>query len=325
MSVKVRRAPSPAGDAEPSEFLFNCPLCGKANGRANRRRGADGRTQWYVDCWTAECPSSTYLRNVAETVGAPGGSSIKDDPPRWLAEYATRRRSTPRPRATVPSLASVEGWHAALLAEPAALAYLERERGITQDLIARVRLGYSTSAGFGPWRHVPAFTVPLVRKSGEVATVRKRFWPEVPTDERGRPVKYAGLSGHGARLYPSLPMVRAKDLAVLVAGEFDALAGRAYRLPTVSTTCGASLPRSLAKRFNRRPVAVVYDVGEEAAANATVRRLREAGASEAWRVDLSALGLGRGEDLTDFLVKRGRSAGELRQAIATARGSYGGQ
>lgn len=126
-------------------------------------------------------------------------------------------------------------------------------------------------------------------------------------------------------LYPAL---HAERKVVLCAGMFDALAlGQELRAAgrpgtaVVTPTTGTSIRRDLLAGFAGREVAVVYDLGEEDAAERNTRRLRDAGA-EAWAVTLPLPN--RGDDLNDWFVKYGRTADDLRALIRDARTKRGG-
>ncbi|MFY9265628.1 MAG: hypothetical protein WAO61_09420 [Solirubrobacterales bacterium] len=229
-----------------------------------------------------------------------------------------RRRKEPEP---VPTIRDVHGWRQCLLDNPSLIDYLEQERGLTPKVIGRYRIGFARAGRFSTrsFEKFGAFTLPVFTWEGEVVTVRRRFYREIPKDENCRPTKYAGLAGHPATLFPSEPDI---GPVMLVAGEFDALCGRSNGLPTTSTTCGASLPAELASRFRGRSVAVVFDASEDEqrSADRVVERLLIGGA-DAWRVDLRDRGLRDGEDVTDWFVKYGRSARELRRLANVSRAS----
>jgi hypothetical protein len=296
-------------------------LCDGGNADATFKENRDGDWVWFVSCKTARCEAlnGDYLGLLAKQINAPNGWALKEDPLRWLDTAGLLNGQTGRrggsDREDPPSIAHVEGWHAHLLTHRRALAYLTG-RGLSHQTIDRLKIGYARPGEQPePWRQYAAFTLPMLRR-GEVVAFFKRFWPELPDNQRGKPVKYVGLGGQPHRLYPALP--RRAD-PILCAGFLDAPLGRQHGLPTVASTSGASLPTELVRRFEGRRVAVVYDVGEEEAAAKTVEHLRHAGAREAWTVDLARAGLEDGEDLTDWFRTYGRTAGELRELVDRAR------
>jgi hypothetical protein len=237
-----------------------------------------------------------YLRALAAAVGAPGGRALKQKPLRYLREWLDgsepdRRRRGPAP---LPSHAYIDGWHSRLMASKEPLNYL-LGRGLAGRTIERYRLGYD-----GTDLILPVYT------GGELVNLRRR-----------RPVDGArprGLRGRGAQLYPNVPH---RGLLLMVAGEFDALVGRQHGVRTITTTCGARLPDYLVSLLAGRSVAVAYDVGEEAAARQTVRKLRSA-ASDAWVVRLGPLGLPDKGDLNDHYL-RGGTTRDLLALVARER------
>ena len=276
--------------------------------------------RYLIGCWSCDADGLSggdWLRAVAEAVGAPGGGALLDDPERWLAPYinGTSRRGRP---AELPSLALVAGWRQALQSDKPALRYLRWDRRLNIRAIRACKLGYGQAPG--PYRVWPAFTLPVFVAPDELINVRKRFWPKQPLGADGGPIKYVGLRDRGSHLYPSLPPacpnLRGLD-ALLVAGEFDAIVARQRRLPAVSSTCGAKLPNALVQTLvgAARRIAVLFDVGEEQAAEQAVVKLRDAGAS-AWTVDLPMKH--KGADLSDWFAAGG-SRDELLGMIQCAR------
>ncbi|MFY9488063.1 MAG: hypothetical protein WAP35_05125 [Solirubrobacterales bacterium] len=199
------------------------------------------------------------------------------------------------------------------------MQYLKDERGISEEVVRQYRIGFARGGDSPrPYPDHAAFVIPVFSEHGETVTIRRRFYLRVPKEDAGsRLVKVVGLPGHKAALFPGEPDI---GPVILVAGEFDALCGRSNGLPTISTTCGASLPAELASRFRYRPVAVMFDAqeSEQEAADRVVDRLKIAGA-DAWRVDLRDRGMRDGEDLTDWFVKYGRSERQLRNLIRASR------
>jgi DNA primase len=248
------------------------------------------------------------LRAIAEWVGAPSASALKTDPRPWLAqvaEFTTQREGDPEPLPSTPG--DIEGWQSRLLSQdaPEALEYLTRERGLTVETIAKYHLGWDGDE--------QTLTLPVYDSAGELVNVRRRrLGPGEP---------FRGLRGRGSQLYPDLPPDDEDGVArgaLLVAGEFDALAARQHGAGyVVTTTCGASLPDHLAAELAGRSVAVAYDVGEDAAAARTVAKLCLFGCAS-WVVRLELLGLPPGGDLNDYFRNRG-TARELANLIRRER------
>ncbi len=257
---------------------------------------------------------------LAEAVDCPSAYDLILRADYWLKDRAIAEPLRRLEPSSIPKLAEIREWHEALFEFPKLVTYLKSERGISRRTIERNLIGFVRGGQAPrPYPERNAFTIPVFDAAGEVLTVRRRFLGALPEDEDGRAVKAASLFGHPVALYPDLP---SDGPLMLVAGEFDALAGRTHGLPTVTTTSGASLPDRLISGFHGRVVAVMYDAqeSEQAIATKVVERLRSGGA-DAWRVDLRDAGMDGGEDLADWLVSRGRSASELRKLANRARGT----
>lgn len=218
----------------------------------------------------------------------------------WVAyncEGASGGRSwhprTDLPPAPLPTQQALRDAQRALWRHARRRGYLTRTRGLTRAYIRRYELGY-----FGGW------VMPVRAESGELLTVVTHC----PWLESGHG-RYKVPDGSRAALYPTVPRGEA---VVLVAGMFDALIGRQFGLPTVTTTCGALVPPELVEPFRDKRVAVVFDAGEQREAESVVGRLP----CEAWAVDLP---LPEGGDVSDWFVKYGRSRAELLQLIIEAR------
>lgn len=104
---------------------------------------------------------------------------------------------------------------------------------------------------------------------------------------------------------------------MLCEGEFDCLLARQHGFPgPITGTAGVgTFKPEWDWAIQGRTVAVAYDAGKFSEAQARARDLLQRGATRAWAVDLAAAGLGDGEDLTDWFVRYGRGAPELRGLI----------
>ncbi|HKS95912.1 MAG TPA: hypothetical protein VJV74_07225 [Terriglobia bacterium] len=273
---------------------YLCPHCGHHTlefTRAPHRDGSGLTTK--IHCWA--CGGG--LDTVHAASGIPRWRLLNWPPPDELGPQVRSEPQTVLPRINL-SIGAVYG-HAAVLwtqEHEHALMWL-LARGLSEGMIRKAKLGYDQTAN--------AITIP-VWDDGKLANLRRRLLSGQP--------KIAGLPGHGSQLYPHVPK---NGDPILVAGEFDALIGRQHGLPTVSTTCGACLPEHLVPQLAGRSVAVMYDVGEELAAQKTVQRLLAAGGT-AWRVRLSLLGLPEKADLNDALLT-GIGAEDVRTLVAEER------
>lgn len=263
---------------EKRRFVCPVPECGHGTLEFKRAAHRDGGgLTVLIRCWNCH----GRLNEISEATGISKTRLLTWPPPEELGPEVKRYRSTGSGDiAAPPSLGTVGGFHSALLSNPEALAYLET-RGLTGETIERYELGYDRDSN--------AIVVPVWDEKGELDNLRRRF-----LNPKANP-KILGLAGRLSQLYPDVP---SGDL-LLVAGEFDALVGRQMGLPTVTTTCGSTLPAHLADRLAERLVYVIYDVGEDLAAESTAEELRALG-SEAVVVHLALLGLPEKGDLNDF-------------------------
>ncbi|HTX31735.1 MAG TPA: toprim domain-containing protein [Solirubrobacteraceae bacterium] len=294
---------------------MDCPVCGEASHLVvTRKPDHDGEPTWFLHCYSASCQAlgKAFLAELASAVGAPHGSWIKEDPLRWLdRDSAVSSHARPRRRGDEGwiSFAQVRGWHDQLMDSWSPLDYLRKDRGLTVETIAAHLIGFDSQA----------FTFPVFadREHGLIRNVKRRYWPEPwKLDRNGKPVWKRGLA-RSASLYPDLPNGRAW---LLCEGELDALLARQHGFPAVTSTTGTSWSADWNVLARGRRIAVVYDAGEASMKIAKRRaaQLRADGAADAWAVRLP---LADGEDLTDWLVRHGRSAAGLRRLIRGARRS----
>jgi hypothetical protein len=108
-------------------------------------------------------------------------------------------------------------------------------------------------------------------------------WKGTDVDRPKRLLNRRAHTGH-LPLYPSVPR---GDLWMLVAGTWDVHSARQAGVPeAVTGLLGCQWNDAWNDHVAGKRVAVVYDVGELEAAHVTVQRLENAGAAEAWVVDL---------------------------------------
>lgn len=276
---------------ERRDVYLVCPDCKTDNLCVTRKPHRDsGILQNFYFCFGC----SGGLNEVSEASGIPRSRLIGEWPlpPELGPAVRSGRSAGRRGAAAPPSQAQVDGHHSALLASPEALAYLKEKRGLTVETIERYELGYDVDSN--------AIVIPVWDENGELDNLRRRF-----LDPRAKP-KIIGRA-RPSQLYPDVP---ATGGLLLVAGEFDALIGRQLGLPSVTTTCGTTLPAHLAPRLAGRIVFVMYDVGESLAAKRTTETLRALG-SQAAVVHLALLGLPNKGDLNDF-YRLGGTAAEIK-------------
>jgi hypothetical protein len=279
----------PTQASTPVKHRYRCPVCGKDNGEITSR---DER--WWVHCFS--CPSGgEYLKALAREIGS---NEILTNPPTALRPYligrvARNSRQPAKPPERLPTRTHLRRCGERLQANPGALEYLTKGRGLSRPTIRRWRLGYDGTN----------YLFPVIERGRVVNVVRHR---------PGANPKYRGARGHPACLYPRLPSGRS---VVLVAGVFDALIGCQHNLPCVTSTAGASVGAHLFELFRGKRVAVVFDAGESVQAQRAVSMLQAAGV-ESWAVDLP---LDHGEDVADWFHVHGRSRDELLDLIRRAR------
>jgi hypothetical protein len=292
-------------------------MCGRSENATYRVNPVTGTPGWVIGCFKASCQTRSYLPDLAEHLDLPRGA----DKDAIVAEL--RRRSNVRSGsqrgmlAALPSLAALDGWVSRLWSTPDALAYLRDERGLTDKTIRAAGIGYGTSGNFfRRWIDVKAFVLPVYR-DGELVNVRRRFWPDPAINGDGEPVKVAGLR-RPAALYPGDP---GKRWLLVCEGEFDALILRQHRFPAVTSTASTSWDPAWDRIVVGKKVVVMYDAGSLDKARRRAEGFEAAGARAAVPVDLSVAGMGHGEDATDWFVKYGQSADDLRDLIRDARRS----
>ena len=184
----------------------------------------------------------------------------------------------------------VDGWVAALWANPDALRYLRDTRGLSNETILEYELGCKD----GAW-----ITMPVWDEKGRLVNLKLRA-----LDPAADPKT---LNGPGpANLYPDLPESQG---VLLVGGEMDALIGRQMDLPTVTPTCGPHAPPWIRNRFKGKRVFIMFDVGENQAASMVAFKLRGI-AKEVHVADLGRIFNKPQGDLNDF-----RLAGGTREQI----------
>jgi hypothetical protein len=210
----------------------------------------------------------------------------------------------PKPTRPLPSDDDLARCSDHLFGSPELLSYVTDVRGVSEEVARKVRLGFHEGLG--------SYVLPVFDEAGAVVNVR-RYRPN------GIP-KMRNWPGHGrARLYPAPPV---DAPAVVVAeGEWDALVARSHGLTAVSGTHGAATwLTAWSAALAGKHVAFVYDCDKAGRYGAKVAA--ESVRPVAQSVTVVDLGLGRGEDLTDWFVKHGRTLDDLRKLL-NAKGVAG--
>jgi hypothetical protein len=195
--------------------------------------------------------------------------------------------------APLPRSRDILHWHRSLLADKEALDYLRGVRGIHRKTIEAFTIGHDGER----------FTLPVINENGRLVNLRRYDPDHVP--------KMLGLAGRRIRLYPDVP---ADGRILFCEGEWDALIGRQHGLPTVTSTGGVmGWKPQWGPQFRGRQVAIVYDCDQAGRDGASwmAERLLPIVAD----LKVVDLGLGDGEDLTDWFVLYGRSGEMLLKQI----------
>ena len=208
-------------------------------------------------------------------------------------------RSQP-PAVTEPLTEGKLGRYREALLSPNRLEYLHDRRGLTLAAIDTFEVGYDEG--------VDRYVLPVRDARGALVNLR-RYKPGAPP---GQKMKNAMGHGRPARLYPCLPP---SGWVLVVEGEWDALVARQHHLPACTGTHGAPtwLPEWSAALTGRK-VAFAFDcdtAGREHAAKHAAEVAKHAAA-----VKVIDLGLGDGEDVSDWFLKYGRSSKDLRELIS---------
>jgi DNA primase len=226
----------------------------------------------------------------------------------------------------------------------AARAYLA-DRGLTDEVVGRFRLGYAPSEGQGLTRHLldAGFEPAMFEKSGLVLydAERKRHYDRFRrriifpiARENGKLVAFGGralgddlpkylnspetpIYSKGRVLYHldrAAPAIRKLDYAILVEGYMDCIAVASSGVENVVASCGTSLTESqirLLARYSRR-VVVNYDPDSAgvAATERSLALLLEEG------FEAKVLALPGGLDPDSFIRKQGVPAYRERLAVA---------
>ena len=163
-----------------------------------------------------------------------------------------------------------------------AQAYLDLERNLPTNVSKQFELGYSLAHN--------SIVIPIRDRLGVCVGLKERNLDE-------EKCKYTNTKGSVIRLFPAKRALFERKM-ILVEGEFDAMVGRAYGLPTYSLTGGAQSWSEIdADLFNGKAVWILYDndkPGREGAAT-LARQLRNLAVS----VEIIHP-LGEEKDLTDW-------------------------
>lgn len=179
--------------------------------------------------------------------------------------------------------------------------YLKNERGLTEETIREYQLGYR-----GDGIVYPVYLYGLLCD-------RRTYMPN------SRP-KMRSEKGAIPLLYPFDHWVDDERPTLLVAGENDCLLARQLGFNAVTVTGGeGSFPKMFLGLFKGRDVYIVYDCDDpgKIASRNIAFLLKNAGAN-VYVVDLGLTGTKEDKDITDFVMKRGYGAEQLKDRIDQA-------
>jgi hypothetical protein len=290
----VKRSAQPSGSLSANE-TYSCPVCSGTLYISWRTGLYTGELEPFYHCFSCEADGldrDGYNAALREHGVAPW--RLKKGDFSQLGEPSGRGRANSQPP-EAPSFGSVCGWNERLLYSPEPLAYLMQRRGLSLETLCEYKVGWDGSDLIFPALDGQRVTYVYRRRPIDGAQMMAMGGPRVP---------YPDLPPHGA--------------LCLVAGEIDALSGRQIGLRAV-TVCGCSLPDHALPYFAGRTVYLMFDVGEERAAERIAHRLQRVG-TRASMVRLAALGLPAKADLNDA-VRGGIRACEIRALIREGRRS----
>lgn len=203
------------------------------------------------------------------------------------ARRARRRKAEGTTTAALPTEKEIGDWSARLLANPTVTKELLAKRGLTRRTLERFGLGWDGER----------VVIPVRDPLGELVNVR-RYKMNAKVN------KMVNWPGYGDATLWGLDALKMQRV-VLTEGEMDALIGRQYRFPTLSSTAGAGTWfREWNMLFAGKHVYICYDVDDqgEAGARKVANQLRSS-AEQTYIVKLPLTV--KGSDLTDYFVNQG--------------------
>ncbi|WP_269305319.1 AAA family ATPase [Aeromicrobium sp. HA] len=211
-------------------------------------------------------------------------------------------------RTPLPSEAQLEKWCAALADGSSSVLdktrdFLQSERGLSIETVRRFKLGV----------YYNRVAIPIRDGQGRLLNIR-RYEPH----HQGN-AKVIGWKGHNEpRLFPVEVLDGDPAEVLMCESELDALVAIENGFTAVTGTGGAgSIPNDVGL-LKGRSVTIAYDCDEAGRKGAVklARALRDL--DSAADVRILDLGLGEGEDITDWFVTHGRSAKKLRKLMKRA-------
>lgn len=200
--------------------------------------------------------------------------------------------------------ARIDGWHAALMSNVAALEDIVTSRGLWTSTLVEFKIGWDQTRN--------AYTIPVREPRGAWCNVR-RYQIRPPAGRR----KMWGVEGYNEpRLFPWSTMRLRDDEIIVCEGELDALITTQFGFPAVTRTASASTWRpNWNSLFKNKTVYVAHDADDAGQkANRKVARslLRHAREVRLVRLPYPIIEK-HGKDLTDWWLEHdGDTAGFRR-------------
>jgi hypothetical protein len=266
--------------------------------------GDDGRVTVYchAGCDYGDIRAALVRRGIRTETLRPAAAQTRRKQKRSVPKKKRRRQPKAKP---LPYDDDVAKWHTHLRRSEQlgpARNYLRTLRGLSTSTILRYEIGHRYGR----------YVIPVRDAEGLLVNVRK-YDPEATSD------KMTSWPGHGGSvLYPLEALTEAdlSEAVLLCEGEWDALLAGQYGLVAVTGTGGASAPPSDLDALRDRRVYIAYDCDDAGRSGAhKVAALLNEVAKEVFVVDL---GLGLGEDITDWFVTHEKTADDLLALMAAA-------
>lgn len=275
----------------------SCPLPGHEPGHRNLKidfRYIAWQSEWklLVACRLHRRP----LADICELLGLKQHDVLNN---KGLEKTVSHR---PKRVDRLPIPQEIEPWRSALWANKPVLNYLRSKRGLDDVTILRHHIG---------WDGV-RIVLPVYDAEGCILNTR-RYHPD-PPDKDGREGKMLSLAGRGIQLYPDVPQ---ESWLLVCEGEWDTLIARRYGLPSVTSTGGiCGWEDEWLSHFEGQDVVIAFDCQD--VSNREAVRWAERVGEVAKLVRVVDLRLGHKEDVSDWFVRYGRSAVQLRHLIDKA-------
>lgn len=306
------------GPDEAGEWAGYCPLHDDSNASASFNFD---KYVWRCFAGCEDGSIGELLHKLEEGGDNAGEITVMGDRGGFTANVVDINSAKRKRRGSValPSLASVMGWHSALLSSSELLRDLAVRRGLNRSTVEDMTIGWDSTE--------EAYTIPFQGEDGSLVNVK---WYRI--DQGQHEKKMWGVSGHNERrLYPG-PPDEMDDEVLLCEGEMDTLLARQYGFNAITGSGGVkSWRKEWTPLFLGKSVYVCYDrdssgaIGEEK----VVKGLK----GVAKEVRLVELPYERkpddnhGKDLTDFWHEYGNDlfATELKELMTRAKLAAGKQ